>query len=206
MDPESLVGHIRDFPGSVTAAGLEAGPLSQWLRKGLRDAGLETVLTETKRMKSKLKSARTGPDYCRSVCRYGRNSMSQALPRQRNSKENHAARSEFESSGLEDLGQASDINCEIRRPGTYSAAPARSPLCCCAETRRQANRPAGCRADRNDNPACGLRCQAAAAASSDTMRPSTSRLVASAVLRMPEQRPFRITITRSAMANTWSRL
>ncbi len=45
-----------------------------------KEAGFETVLTETKRVKSALKSTSTGPDYCRSACWYGRNSMSQALP------------------------------------------------------------------------------------------------------------------------------
>ncbi len=80
LDPESLVEHVRVSPGSVTDVGLEAGPLSQWLCKGQREAGLETVLTETKRVKSALKSISAGPDYCRSVRCYGRNSISPALP------------------------------------------------------------------------------------------------------------------------------
>jgi transposase len=32
----------------VTRIGLEAGPLSQWLPAGLSEAGLETVLLETR--------------------------------------------------------------------------------------------------------------------------------------------------------------
>ena len=56
-DPESLVEHMRELPGGVAAVGLEAGPLSQWLHKGLSEAGYETVLMETKRVKSALKSA-----------------------------------------------------------------------------------------------------------------------------------------------------
>ena len=56
-DPESLVAHMRELPGSVTAAGLEAGPLSQWLHRGLNEAGCETVPMETKRVKSALKAA-----------------------------------------------------------------------------------------------------------------------------------------------------
>ncbi len=48
--------------------------------QGTKEASFETVLTETKRVKSALKSTSTGPDYCRSVCWYGRNSISPALP------------------------------------------------------------------------------------------------------------------------------
>ena len=55
-DPGSLVEHLREL-GSVAAVGLEAGPQSQWLHKGLSEAGFETVLMETKRVKSALKSA-----------------------------------------------------------------------------------------------------------------------------------------------------
>ena len=56
-DPGSLAEHLRQLPGSVAAVGLEAGPLSQWLHKGLREAGFETVLMETKRVKASLKAA-----------------------------------------------------------------------------------------------------------------------------------------------------
>ena len=56
-DPGSLVEHIRGLPGSVVAVGLEAGPLSQWLHRGLSEAGFETVLMETRRVKASLKAA-----------------------------------------------------------------------------------------------------------------------------------------------------
>ena len=56
-DPESLVEHLRGLPGKIAAVGLEAGPLSQWLHGGLSEAGFETVLMETKRVKSALKAA-----------------------------------------------------------------------------------------------------------------------------------------------------
>ena len=56
-DPGSLVAHLRELPGKIAAVGLEAGPQSQWLHKGLSEAGFETVLMETKRVKSALKSA-----------------------------------------------------------------------------------------------------------------------------------------------------
>ena len=56
-DPGSLAGHLRELPGSVAAVGLEAGPQSQWLHKGLSEAGFETVLMETRRVKASLKAA-----------------------------------------------------------------------------------------------------------------------------------------------------
>ena len=52
-DPDSLVAHLRELPGSAAAVGL----MSQWLHKGLVAAGFETVLMETRRVKSALKSA-----------------------------------------------------------------------------------------------------------------------------------------------------
>ncbi len=55
-DPGSLVEHMHGLPGSIAAVGLEAGPLSQWLRKGLGEAGHETVLM-VRRVKSALKAA-----------------------------------------------------------------------------------------------------------------------------------------------------
>jgi len=56
-DPGSLMEHLRELPGSVAAVGLEAGSLSQWLHKGLGEASFETVLMETRRVKSSLKAA-----------------------------------------------------------------------------------------------------------------------------------------------------
>ena len=61
-DPASLIEHLRGLTGSVAAVGLEAGPQSQWLHKGLSEAGYETVLMETKRVKSALKSAPVNTD------------------------------------------------------------------------------------------------------------------------------------------------
>ncbi len=42
--------------GTIAAIGLEAGPLSQWLYRGLTEAGLETVLMETRQVKGALKA------------------------------------------------------------------------------------------------------------------------------------------------------
>jgi len=38
-NPGSLAGHLRELPGKIVAVGLEAGPQSQWLHKGLSEAG-----------------------------------------------------------------------------------------------------------------------------------------------------------------------
>ena len=53
--PESLVAYMRELPHGIAAIGLEAGPLSQWLHKGLTDAGFEAVLMETRQVKGALK-------------------------------------------------------------------------------------------------------------------------------------------------------
>ena len=54
--PESLVAFVRELPHGIAAIGLEAGPLSQWLYKGLTDAGFEAVLRETRQVKAALKA------------------------------------------------------------------------------------------------------------------------------------------------------
>ena len=42
--PESLVAFMRELPHEIAAIGLEAGPLSHWLHKGMSDAGFEADL------------------------------------------------------------------------------------------------------------------------------------------------------------------
>lgn len=54
--PQSLVAFVSELPHEVAAIGLEAGPLSHWLHKGLTDAGFEAVLMETRQVKSALKA------------------------------------------------------------------------------------------------------------------------------------------------------
>ena len=54
--PESLVAFMRELPHGIAAVGLEAGPLSNWLHKGLTDAGFEAVLMETRQVKAALKA------------------------------------------------------------------------------------------------------------------------------------------------------
>ena len=54
--PESLVLFLGELPHGIAAIGLEAGPLSKWLHKGLTDAGFEAVLMETRQVKGALKA------------------------------------------------------------------------------------------------------------------------------------------------------
>ena len=54
--PEALVAFLRELPHGIAVIGLEAGPLSQWLHKGLTDAGFEAVLMETRQVKGALKA------------------------------------------------------------------------------------------------------------------------------------------------------
>jgi transposase len=53
-EPEALIGFLRTSELQIARVGLEAGPLSQWLRAGLADAGFETVLLETRHVKAAL--------------------------------------------------------------------------------------------------------------------------------------------------------
>ncbi|SEL60058.1 Transposase [Roseivivax marinus] len=55
-EPEALARWIATQPGSIAAVGLEAGPLSQWLHRGLSTAGLDVVLMETRQVKGALKA------------------------------------------------------------------------------------------------------------------------------------------------------
>lgn len=45
--PEALIGWLRALDAPVSRIGLEAGPLSQWLYEGLREAGFAVELLET---------------------------------------------------------------------------------------------------------------------------------------------------------------
>ena len=54
--PEPLVSFMRELPHGIAAIGLEAGPLSQWLYKGLTEAGFDAVLMETRQVKGALKA------------------------------------------------------------------------------------------------------------------------------------------------------
>ena len=53
-EPEALIAAIQEISHGVVGVGLEAGPLSQWLHKGLQEAGIDTVLMETRQVKGAL--------------------------------------------------------------------------------------------------------------------------------------------------------
>lgn len=55
-EPEPLVTFLRDLDLAIVCVGLEAGPLSQWLHRHLREAGFEAVLMETRQVKGALKA------------------------------------------------------------------------------------------------------------------------------------------------------
>ena len=55
-EPEALLAWLQALDGSIAALGLEAGPLSQWLHRGLTDAGVDAVLMETRQVKGALKA------------------------------------------------------------------------------------------------------------------------------------------------------
>ena len=54
--PDALVAFMGKLEHEIAVIGLEAGPLSHWLHKGLTDAGFEAVLMETRRVKAALKA------------------------------------------------------------------------------------------------------------------------------------------------------
>jgi len=53
-EPATLVAFFEALGFAVKRIGLEAGPLSQWLHAGLKRAGFEAVLLETRRFSVKL--------------------------------------------------------------------------------------------------------------------------------------------------------
>jgi len=53
-EPEALVAFLRGLGLAIARVGLEAGPLSQWLYDGLREAGFDAVLLETRHVKAAL--------------------------------------------------------------------------------------------------------------------------------------------------------
>ncbi|CAA9430391.1 MAG: Mobile element protein [uncultured Phycisphaerae bacterium] len=56
-EPEALVAFLRGLDLPIVRVGLEANPLSQWLHDGLREAGYDTVLLETRHVKAALSVA-----------------------------------------------------------------------------------------------------------------------------------------------------
>jgi transposase len=61
-EPGALAAHLEGWRGSLVRAGLEAGPLSQWLHGGLEAAGLPVVCLETRQLKGVLRIQRVKSD------------------------------------------------------------------------------------------------------------------------------------------------
>jgi transposase len=55
-EPEVLIEWFRGLGFAVARIGLEAGPLSQWLYAGMRDAGLPVELLETRHVRDAFKA------------------------------------------------------------------------------------------------------------------------------------------------------
>jgi transposase len=55
-DPDVLIRWFRALGLAVTRIGIEAGPLSQWLYAGMRDAGLAVELLETRHVRDAFKA------------------------------------------------------------------------------------------------------------------------------------------------------
>jgi len=55
-EPEALLGWFRGLGVAMTRIGLEAGPLSQWLYAGMREAGLLVELLETRHVRDAFKA------------------------------------------------------------------------------------------------------------------------------------------------------
>ena len=51
-----MIAFLRDLNLDIACVGLEAGPLSKWLVRHLREAGFEAVLMETRQVKGALKA------------------------------------------------------------------------------------------------------------------------------------------------------
>jgi transposase len=69
-EPEAL-GNSFGVPGiTVKQIGVEAGPLLQWLHAGLKRAGFDAILLETRHVKAALSAmtVKTDPQRCARTC------------------------------------------------------------------------------------------------------------------------------------------
>jgi transposase len=55
-EPQTLIAWFSKVELPMTRIGLEAGPLSQWLYAGMRDAGLSVELLETRHVRDAFKA------------------------------------------------------------------------------------------------------------------------------------------------------
>jgi transposase len=61
-EPEALAKFFGELGFAIVRIGLEAGPLSQWLHRGLVAAGLPAILIETRHVKAALSAMRVKTD------------------------------------------------------------------------------------------------------------------------------------------------
>ena len=61
-EPEALAKFFSELGFAIVRIGLEAGPLSQWLHRGLVAAGLPAILIETRHVKAALSAMRVKTD------------------------------------------------------------------------------------------------------------------------------------------------
>ena len=61
-EPAALVTFFEALGFAVKPIGLEAGPLSQWLHAGLKRAGFEAILLDTRHVKAALSAMRMKTD------------------------------------------------------------------------------------------------------------------------------------------------
>ena len=55
-EPEDLIAWFKALPFTLARIGLEAGPLSQWLYAGLKEAGFAVELLETRHVRDAFKA------------------------------------------------------------------------------------------------------------------------------------------------------
>ena len=55
-EPEALIAWFKGLPFGLARIGLEAGPLSQWLYAGLKQAGFAVELLETRHVRDAFKA------------------------------------------------------------------------------------------------------------------------------------------------------
>lgn len=67
-DPQVIADFANTLEGAVAIIGLEAGPLSQWLQRGLTDARLDVALMETRQVKGALKAMPIKTDHLYHAC------------------------------------------------------------------------------------------------------------------------------------------
>ena len=78
-DPEAIAGRLMPFLPTLGRLGLEAGPLSEWLVRGLAARGLTAVLMETRHVRAAL-SAPRHQDRPQRCTRHGRPSAHGVVP------------------------------------------------------------------------------------------------------------------------------